>query len=115
MKCIFFPYTSHCLIDFQESWNNHGLSTEGNRTPYQLFTEGFIQEGTTPSFPFTAAYSDPPSNDGHEVVNVPVNKFKPCAVLLRLLGNVDPLQQCTDHGRSIYISVVRGLEVLFVV
>ena len=105
----FLPRINKCLIDFQESWNNHGLSTEGNRTPYQLFTEGFIQEGTTPSFPSTAAYSDSPSNDGHEVVNVPVNKFKPCAVLLRLLGNVDTLQQCTDHGRSIYISVVHAL------
>ena len=31
----------------------------------------------------------PPPNNGREAVDVPVNKFKPCPVLIGLLGNVD--------------------------
>ncbi len=36
------PELTSCLSDFQESWNNHGLSyaSEGSMTPFQLFTEG---------------------------------------------------------------------------
>ena len=64
--------------------------------------EGFIHEETVPSFPTTPPDIDSsPPNNGREAVDVPVNKFKPCPVLIGLLGNVDPLQQCTDHGRSI--------------
>ena len=106
----FLPRINRCLSNFQESWNNHGLSTEGNSTPYQLFMEGFIHEETAPSFPATPPDIDsPPPNNGREAVDVPVNKFKPCPVLIGLLGNVDHLQQCTDHGRSIFISVVHAL------
>ena len=33
---IFIPRLSKSLQDFQESWNLHGVSTEGNMSPYQL-------------------------------------------------------------------------------
>lgn len=37
---VFLPHINKSLSEFQESWNNHTLSTEGNKTPYQLFYEG---------------------------------------------------------------------------
>jgi len=37
---IFLPRIAKSLKEFQESWYNHPLSTEGNLTPYQLFFEG---------------------------------------------------------------------------
>ena len=43
----FLPRINKLPSEFQESWNNHGLSTEGQCTPYQLFTEGFLFEDTT--------------------------------------------------------------------
>ena len=32
---IFLPRINLCLQEFQESWNNNALSTEGNMSPYQ--------------------------------------------------------------------------------
>ena len=40
---IFLPLISSNLAGFQESWNCHSLSSEGSRTPYQLFTEGLSE------------------------------------------------------------------------
>ena len=34
---VFVPRINRCLQEFQESWNLHSLSTEGNMSPYQLF------------------------------------------------------------------------------
>lgn len=34
---VFLPRISRNLVEFKESWNHHKLSTEGNRTPFQLF------------------------------------------------------------------------------
>ena len=37
---VFLPRINKSLSDFQGSWNNHPLSTEGNMSPLQLFVEG---------------------------------------------------------------------------
>ena len=34
---VFLPRINKSLAEFQESWNNHALSSEGRMTPYQLF------------------------------------------------------------------------------
>jgi hypothetical protein len=39
---IFLPRINKSLEEFQESWNHHSLSTEGNKSPYQLFLEGSL-------------------------------------------------------------------------
>ncbi len=44
---IFLPRINQALLEFQESWNNRALSTEGNRTPYQLLLEGLDHVRTT--------------------------------------------------------------------
>ena len=33
---VFLACINKCLSEFKESWNNHALSTKGNKTPYQL-------------------------------------------------------------------------------
>ena len=43
---IFLPRINKCLEEFQESWNNHSLSTEGNKSPYQLFVEGLLHHSS---------------------------------------------------------------------
>ena len=109
----FLPRINKCLHDFQESWNNHGLSAEGNRTPYQLFVEGFVHEETTPAIPPNSTYSAhssaTDSTQGPDAVAVPTNKFRLCSVLQEELSSSDPLQPCADHGRSIYINVISML------
>ena len=35
LQVVFLPRINKCLIEFQGSWNNHPLSTEGNMSPLQ--------------------------------------------------------------------------------
>ena len=37
---VFLPRINKSLLEFQECWNNHVLSCEGNKSPLQLFEEG---------------------------------------------------------------------------
>ena len=37
---VFLPGINRCLSEFQDSWNHHGLSSEANKSPLQLFLEG---------------------------------------------------------------------------
>lgn len=39
---IFLPRINCSLDHFRQAWNSHPLSTEGNRTPLQLYTGGSI-------------------------------------------------------------------------
>ena len=48
---IYLPRINKALLEFQESWNNHALSTEGNRTPYQLLLEGLDHVSGTYNYP----------------------------------------------------------------
>ena len=41
---VYVPRVNHCLQQFTQSWNNHPLSTERNRTPNQLFVEGILSQ-----------------------------------------------------------------------
>ena len=34
---VYLPILSEQIMEFRNAWNNHGLRTEGNRTPIQLF------------------------------------------------------------------------------
>ncbi len=40
---IYLPRINMALDHFVSQWNNHPLSSEGNRTPLQKWTEGFYQ------------------------------------------------------------------------
>lgn len=104
---VFLPRINKCVHDFQESWNNHALSTEGNMTPYQLFAEG-MRTATHLNMPSTlsanisqnTAMSLPAEN---EIVVVPTVSLVPCQILLhQLQQSINPLQTCDDHGRELY-------------
>ena len=40
---VFLPRINKSLCAFQEGWNHHGIRTEHNKTPNQLFTFGALQ------------------------------------------------------------------------
>lgn len=44
LHCVFIPRIDKCLAELQLGWNHHSLSTEGNKSPYQLFLEGMCAE-----------------------------------------------------------------------
>ena len=43
---VYKPRLNKMLREFSESWNNHGVRTERNRTPLQIWTEGFYKQGS---------------------------------------------------------------------
>ena len=42
LHIVFLPEIQNRLEHFKEDWNNHGLRTESNRTPTQIWTEGML-------------------------------------------------------------------------
>ena len=104
---IFLPRINRSILQFRESWNHHKLSSEANRTPYQLFLEGML---------YTLSYnssSEPVLDDRNlsEVVGnhvqVPCNVFSPCQVLFNSISLIDVLQDCSDNGKMLYVSTIQ--------
>lgn len=106
LHVIFIPRINKCLTEFKESWNNHGLSSEGNKTPYQLYLEGlqFIETSSTSSIQHTDG-----SNVNIETpdrVTVPRLRFEPCLVLQQELASINSLQPCNDNGVSMFTNTL---------
>lgn len=40
---VYLPRINRAVTEFCQFWNHHGLSTENNRTPLQLWTSGVLQ------------------------------------------------------------------------
>ena len=107
---VFLPRIKKCLADFQESWNHHSLSTEGNRSPYQLFVEGLSVDSRHGDHP-------PPTVDSNteltedlndlEAVEVPQNRFTLCEEVYSCLQqSVNSLSNSTDFGKSSYYQAI---------
>ena len=93
---IFLPMINKCLQDFQESWNTHTLSSEGNMTPYQLFAAVMSVQ----------AISQQPIQPDEEIVHV-TNLFSPCQTIFHhLQQSVNPLQYSSDQGKQLYQQTV---------
>lgn len=100
------------MIDFQGSWNNHPLSTEGNMSPLQLCTSGFIASSdhaiAQTSTNLSPSLSVDINTDNLECVEVPCNKFAPCDVPIDMVQSaVGPLAQSTNDGKTLYHRVIR--------
>ena len=114
--CIAYTtYTYHASAkdsdsDFQESWNNHQLSSEGSKTPYQLFFEGLtFQLGTDTEHPNASVPSmvcNMPDIQSNDPVSVPYNSFKPCPILFSLFLSVDPLAPSITNGKELYCRAI---------
>ena len=74
---VYLPCINQCLQEFQESWNRHSMSTEGNMSPYQMFYEGLSamqnRDAQSQSNSGAANIVDVPDR-----VEIPGNSFSPC-------------------------------------
>ena len=43
LHCVYLPRINQTLKHFCDGWNNHGIRTERNKSPCQLYTEGILQ------------------------------------------------------------------------
>ena len=105
LHTCYLPRIDKCIRSFQEAWNNHRLSTEGNATPFQLFLSGSLISNEAPVTPSHHVSSVLPAVGEH--VTVPRSHFNPCSALQHALKTrFDPLSSpnCFDDG--LYVSVV---------
>ena len=93
------------MLEFKESCNHHALSSEGNMTPNQLLFEGLnhvIQiSDYTVTVPSLDEDIDVSQLTGEHVI-VPRISFVPCTVLAHDFHSIDPLLECSDHGKMLY-------------
>ena len=103
LHTVFLPRINSALDSFLESWNNHPVSTEHNRTPNQLFVDGALRQNMipTPHIP-THAVGNIPIPTSSEAVEVPRSAFLPCDRLLHELERHDMLHASDDFGYSVY-------------
>lgn len=112
LHLIFIPRINKRLNEFKESWNNHGISTEGNKTPYQLYIEGLglIQSSRNSGTSQTQSQSQADSSpvvDAPDRVVVPRLRFMLCTSLYQSLTAINPLQSCNDNGTSFYATAIQ--------
>lgn len=60
---IYLPRLNQDLADFCSQWNNHGLRTEGHRTPLQIFVQGCLQQQGRGSTAMQEIFAVPPVGD----------------------------------------------------
>lgn len=104
---IFFPLISKNLSEFKESWNNHSISSEGSRTPYQLLVEGLSQIVNDHGYEIGGLNNEcdiDVSELTNEHVQVPRLSFSPCHELSQQL---EPLKTLViSNAKSSYIRSV---------
>lgn len=106
---IFLPRINSALHSFIESWNNHPISTENNKTPNQLFIRGALEQNIAFQYPqpSRASISHPSLPAASAPVEVLRSRFTPCAAVIALLTqNIIPLAQSDDFGYTLYCQTV---------
>ena len=118
---VFLPRINRSLKNFQDAWNFHGLRTEGNNTPNQLFTMGALQlrHSGMAALDFFDSVTDDygieedgiaPDSDDQEVTIPRISIELTDMQLLQLQQTVNPLQEMDDYGISLYTQTVQLLR-----
>ena len=122
---VFLPRIERSLAAFQEGWNNHGIRTEHNRTPNQLFTMGALQlrHAGLVALDFfdeipnhygideDGASVDSSTTDGAiSIPQISIQMSESQVDQLKL--TINPLGQCQNYGIDIYLSVIDFLNTI---
>ncbi len=125
---VFLPRLNRSLAEFQAAWNSHGLRSEGSSTPLQLWAAGMIQLYGTRDLDLIRDEPDhmvddwerygveledgQPALDTEQEIDRQTPQTKALAELAlppgqavrlsRLLAHLDPLQDVTDHGQTLF-------------
>ena len=103
---LYIPRINKAISEFQESWNNHALSSEGAMTPYQLHLEGLHHMIQNFDHDVSALVNVDISHIVGDHVNVPRISFAPCVALEQILLSINPLETTLDHGRTLYNHII---------
>lgn len=119
---VFLLRLNRTLEEFRLGWNHHGVSTESNQSPYQIWIAGVLRDdyrGYTAvqdiRSPDLTVYGveagslamGAPDNDANNIVtllepNCPLNDEQ----LQNLTGQIDPLSNSSNFGIDIYLRAI---------
>ena len=116
---VFIPRINRALNEFAADWNNHPLSTEGNRSPLSLWHTGVmtminsghsaIESLITDNWNDYGVDDDGPLPESHSDnnVQVPGVEFDASDEQLQYLYNaVNPLEDDGNHGCELYSQTI---------
>ena len=115
---VYKPRLNKMLREFSESWNNHGVRTERNRTPLQIWTEGFYKQGSE-LIEMTAYdlsqygidYDGPlPTLQTANNVEIPEVHLALSQECIQSLTSMDPLENDGNYGIDVFLRIVTFLE-----
>ncbi|CAB4024078.1 uncharacterized protein LOC110247927 [Paramuricea clavata] len=125
---VFKPRINRALTLFATQWNNHPLSTEGNRSPYQVWVQGFyefansnyetVRDVVNPETLDVDSYGiddDGPMPEIRTVnhVEIPESNIvledEEMAILVLL---VNPLDEDNEHGKHLFVNACEALEMI---
>ena len=121
---VFLPRINQSLRAFQEGWNHHGIRTEHNRTPNQLFAFGALQlqQSGLAALDFFEQVSEDygiiedglaSDESSLEGVPIPTNTIELSEEQIQQLHNfVNPLSESTDYGIALYQEVIQYLDTI---
>ena len=113
---VFIPRINSSLASFVLMWNNHSLSTENNLSPLQIYTaysqgSELFDEVIHPTL-YGYDSNAPQSNEEEGVVVpetvIPLSESS----LNQLNATINPLQDCNDFGKQLYLDTIQQLFTL---
>lgn len=120
---IYLPRIQRSASEFQNQWNNHGLSTQGGQTPLQLWQRGIVNNAGLHNPSMNGIYdtgsgfgiddnitlSDLQTNNN---VNVPsINITISDTTMHTLQQTFDPFEDDGNYGIDLFCNLVQFLEV----
>ena len=121
---VYLPRINQALTAFKNGWNNHGIQTEQNHSPSQLFVAGALRlrsSGLTALDFFdhvTENYGIEEDGLGSQdtensAVVIPECSFQLTTEHLQQLQNqVDPLQASDNHGIELYDQTLQFIHLI---
>ncbi|XP_028258071.1 uncharacterized protein LOC114442995 [Parambassis ranga] len=119
---IFLPRIQRAATEFQNQWNNHGLSTQGGQTPLQLWQRGIVSNAGMHN-PSMNGIVDMDSNfslddnslqseliTNNNVVVPSINITISNTTMNTLVQNFNPFEDDGNHGIDLFCNLVHFLE-----
>ena len=107
---IFLPRINQVLKSFQRAWNSHGLSTECNWSPMQLFTAfscNPLFDDSIDADTYGVGSDSDHSDDDLEAVNIPtLTPPVPEEDIQALHLAIDPLQDSDSYGTNLFMQTL---------
>uniref|UniRef100_A0A3P9IB54 Integrase catalytic domain-containing protein n=1 Tax=Oryzias latipes TaxID=8090 RepID=A0A3P9IB54_ORYLA len=98
---VYIPRINCTLEEFQAAFNSHSISSEGNKTPVQLFTQNSCFPMPNSATSASVTERSPESRQSSDYLFTPLTDQD----LQELSANVNPLENDGNQGKTLYQKV----------